>query len=70
MVYIISYLSIGLAGYAWLLSYRIDKYRISDFCRRMAIPQAQRWLIFVILAVVFAVFWPIAIPMMLMSIDR
>lgn len=60
-----AYLSIGLAFFAWLLVYRLERYDIRGICDRIGIPYAQRWLIFVVLALIYCAFWPFAIPLSL-----
>lgn len=64
------YLSIGLAFFAWMLAYRFDKLDIAGFCEKVGIPLAQRWLIFIILAVLYAAAWPVAAPLSIISACR
>lgn len=60
-----AYLSVGLAFFAWLLAYRLERYDIRSICDRIGIPYGQRWLIFVLWALIYSVFWPAAIPLTL-----
>lgn len=61
MAWFLTYVSIGLAFYAWLLSYRFGGVGVT--MKRVGAPAPQAWLIMVLLAIGYAFFWPLAAPL-------
>lgn len=68
--YVLTYLSVGLAFFAWLLIYRMARRDLPRLMDKAHLTEAQGWATWIIWGAIFAVFWPIAIPLTLRSVWR
>lgn len=62
--YILTYLSVGLAFFAWLFVYRMERYDLARIMDKAHLTGWERWGAWMVFAIIYAVVaWPIAVPL-------
>lgn len=62
LAYTLMYLSIGMLFFAWLLVTKMERYDLRAIMKRSHIEGGHRWVLWALLVLIYAVFWPTAIP--------
>lgn len=68
--YILTYLSVGLAFFAGLFIYRLEQRDLPKVMERAHLSPAQGWLAWTVWVLIFALLWPVAIPLTLLAMRR